>query len=66
MMYPIPESDEQLRNRLIQHYMSHVRVYPIPEAIQAMKSELYRRGYEPTDFVKLALEALIRLQNQAN
>lgn len=59
-------SDDQLREQLIEQYMQHGRVYPMPEAIQTMTSELYRRGYQRADVVKLALVSLLRLQNQAN
>ncbi len=59
-------TDEQLRQEIIEQYMKHVRVYPIPEAVEAMKHELYQRGYQRNDVIKLALESLLRLQRQAN
>jgi hypothetical protein len=66
MMYYTQHPDEQLRQQVLEYYRQHIRIYPIPEAVQAMKSELYQRGYERTDTVKLALEALVHLQRQAN
>jgi hypothetical protein len=59
-------SDEQLRQQLVEQYVREIRVYPVPEAIQAMKSELYHRGYQRTDLIKLAIQSLVRLQRQAN
>ncbi len=59
-------SDEQLRRQLLDHYMQHLHVTPASEAIQAMKNEMYQRGYERTDVIKLALESLLRLQSQKN
>ena len=66
MMFYTHLSDEQLRQKLIEQYMQHLRVTPAPEAVQAMKSELYLRGYERTDIIKLALQSLLRMQNQKN
>jgi hypothetical protein len=66
MMYYTQHTDEQLRQQVLEYYRQHIRIYPIPEAIQAMKSELYPRGYGSSDMIKLALEALVRLQRQAN
>jgi guanylate kinase len=59
-------TDTELRQQLIEQYMRQVGVYPMPESIQAMKRELYQRGYETQDVIKLALESLLRLQRQAN
>jgi len=59
-------SDEQLRRHLLDQYMQHLHVTPATEAIQAMKNEMYQRGYERTDVIKLALQSLLRLQNQNN
>lgn len=59
-------SDEQLRRHLLDQYMQHLHVTPAPEAIQAMKNEMYQRGYERTDVIKLALQSLLRMQNQNN
>lgn len=59
-------TDEQLRQQLIEQYTKHVRVYPVPEAVRAMKTELYHRGYQRTDVITLALASLLRLQRQAN
>jgi hypothetical protein len=59
-------SDEQLRQQLIEQYTKHVRIYPAPEAVQAMKHELYHRGYQRTDVITLAVASLLRLQRQAN
>jgi hypothetical protein len=66
MMQFIHMTDEQLRRQLVEQYMQHLNVTPASEAIQAMKSELYQRGHERTDVITLALEALLRLQNQKN
>jgi hypothetical protein len=59
-------TDEELRQQVIGQYMQHVGTYPVPEAIQAMKRELYYRGYQRTDVIMLALASLLRLQRQAN
>jgi hypothetical protein len=59
-------TDQQLRQQLVEHYVRNVRVYPVPESIQAMKTELYQRGYQRTDLIKLAIQSLVRLQRQAN
>jgi hypothetical protein len=46
--------------------MQHLHVSPAPEAIQAMKNEMYQRGYERTDVIKLAVQSLLRMQSEKN
>lgn len=58
--------DEQIRRQLLEEYVQQDSLYPDSNTVQALKRELYRRGYKRSEIVKIALASIIRVQQSGN
>lgn len=58
--------DEQIRRQLLEEYVQQDSRYPDSDTVQALKRELYRRGYKRSEIVKIALASIIRVQQSGN